>query len=123
MSTMEKILRLMADKKASDVYLSANSPALIKINGQAVPINSQVLPSDAPLNLLAEVVPPERIEELKELGELNMGLPLDGVGNFRISGFRQRGSYAAVIRYIPSEIPLLDSLNLQIGRASCRERV
>ena len=112
MSTMEKILRLMADKKASDVYLSANSPALIKINGQAVPINSQVLPSDAPLNLLAEVVPPERIEELKELGELNMGLPLDGVGNFRISGFRQRGSYAAVIRYIPSEIPLLDSLNL-----------
>ena len=112
MSTMEKILRLMADKKASDVYLSAHSPALIKINGQAIPINSQVLPADAPLNLLAEVVPPERIEELKELGELNMGLPIDGVGNFRISGFRQRGSYAAVIRYIPSEIPSLDSLNL-----------
>ena len=34
MSTMERILRLMADKKASDVYLSANAPALIKINGE-----------------------------------------------------------------------------------------
>ena len=102
----------MADKQASDVYLSANSPALIKINGQALPINSQILPPDAPLNLLSEIVPPERIEELKELGELNMGLPMAGVGNFRISGFRQRSTYAAVIRFIPAEIPALDSLNV-----------
>ncbi|MGH8805978.1 MAG: PilT/PilU family type 4a pilus ATPase, partial [Polaromonas sp.] len=112
MSTMERILRLMADKKASDVYLSAHSPALIKINGQAIPINAQILPPDAPRNLLAEVLPPERIEELEEMGELNMALPMAGVGNFRISGFRQRSTYAAVIRYIPSEIPPLDSLNV-----------
>ena len=63
MSTMERILRLMVDKKASDVYLSAHSPALIKINGQAIPINAQILPADAPRNLLAEVIgigePPE----------------------------------------------------------------
>ena len=112
MNTMERILRLMADKKASDVYLSAYSPALIKINGQALPINSQVLPADAILTLLSEVLPPERIEKLKELGELNMALPLAGVGNFRISGFRQRGSYAAVIRFIPNDIPPLHSLNV-----------
>ena len=112
MSTMERILRLMADKKASDVYLSAHSPALIKINGQALPINSQILPLEAPLNLLAEVLPPERIEELKEHGELNMALPIAGLGNFRISGFRQRSTYAAVIRFIPVEIPPLDSLNV-----------
>ena len=112
MSTMERILRLMADKKASDVYLSAHSPALIKINGQALPINSQVLPPDAPLNLLSEILPPEKIEELRELGELNMAIPMAGVGNFRISGFRQRGTYAAVIRYIPTDIPPLESLKL-----------
>ena len=112
MSTMARILQLMKDKKASDVYLSAHSPALIKINGQALPINSQVLPADAPLSLLAEVLPPERIEALRELGELNMALPMEGVGNFRISGFRQRGTYAAVIRYVPNEIPTLDSLNV-----------
>ncbi len=112
MGTMERILRLMADKKASDVYLSAHSPVLIKINGQALPINSQLLPPEAPLNLLAEVLPPERVEELKKFGELNMALPISGVGNFRISGFRQRGSYAAVIRFVPSEIPSLESLNV-----------
>ena len=112
MSTMEKILRLMVEKKASDVYLSAHSPALIKINGQAVPINSQILPADAPRNLLAEMLPPKRIEELEEIGELNMALAVDGLGNFRISGFRQRNTYAAVIRYIPDKIPALASLNL-----------
>ncbi len=112
MSTMDRILRLMADKKASDVYLSAHAPALIKINGQTLPINSQVLPSDAPLNLLAEVLPPERIDELKQLGELNMALTMAGAGNFRISGFRQRGSYAAVIRHVPAEIPPLESLRV-----------
>ena len=112
MGTMQRILRLMAEKKASDVYLSAHSPALIKINGQTAPINVQILPADAPRNLLAEVLPPLRIAELEEIGELNMALAVEGLGNFRISGFRQRNSYAAVIRYIPSLIPPLASLNV-----------
>ncbi|MDD3785230.1 MAG: PilT/PilU family type 4a pilus ATPase [Hydrogenophaga sp.] len=110
--TMERILRLMADKKASDIYLSAHAPAMIKINGQTIPINSQVLPPEAPRNLLAEIVPATRMEELVETGELNMGVPLEGVGNFRVSALRQRGSYAVVVRYIPSDVPLLESLNV-----------
>ena len=112
MSTMERILRLMAEKKASDVYLSANAPALIKINGECVPINNQILPFDAPRNLLAEVVPANRIEELEETGELNMGVPLNGVGRFRISAMRQRGSYAVVIRFVSQQVPEFDSLGL-----------
>ena len=112
MGTMERILRLMSEKKASDVYLSGHSPALIKINGQCVPINNQTLPVDAPRNLLAEVLAPDRIEELEELGELNMGFPMAGVGRFRVSAMRQRGSIAAVIRFVPNEIPALSTLSL-----------
>ncbi len=112
MSTMERILRLMSEKKASDVYLSANAPALIKINGECIPINNQVLPPDAPRNLLSEIVPAERIEELEETGELNMGVPLSGVGRFRISAMRQRGSYAVVVRFISQQVPDFESLNL-----------
>ncbi|WOP14302.1 PilT/PilU family type 4a pilus ATPase [Ottowia sp. SB7-C50] len=111
-STMERILHLMAEMKASDVYLSAHAPATIKINGQYMPLNPQVLPSDTVLNLLTEVVSPHRIEELKETGELNMAIPMYGVGNFRLSAMRQRGTYAAVIRFISPDIPELDSLNL-----------
>lgn len=112
MGTMERILRLMSEKKASDIYLSANAPALIKINGECVPINQQILPPDAPRNLLSEVIPAGRIEELEATGELNMGLPMSGVGRFRISAMRQSGSYAAVIRFISPQVPAFDSLGL-----------
>jgi twitching motility protein PilU len=112
MGTMERILRLMADKRASDVYLSAHSPALIRINGLCVPVNSQVLPPDAPLNLLSEILPPDRIEELQELNELNMAWSMPGVGRFRISAMRQRGSIATVIRFIANDIPALATLSL-----------
>jgi twitching motility protein PilU len=110
--TMERILRLMAEKKASDVYLSANSPALIKINGQCVPINNQSLPFDAPRNLLAEILPADRMAELDAEGELNMGVPIPGLGRFRLSAMRQRGSIAAVFRFIAVDVPSLEELFL-----------
>ncbi len=108
--TMERILRLMSEKKASDVYLSGHSPVLIRINGVCVPVNSQELPNDGPRQLLAEILPPERIRELEETSELNMAFGLAGIGRFRISAMRQRGSLAAVIRFISVEIPSLASL-------------
>ncbi len=112
MGTMVRILRLMPEKHASDIYLSANAPATIRINGECIPINSQILPPDAPLTLLAEVVPPERIEELKQTLELNMALSLPGVGRFRISAMVQRSTVAVVIRLINNEIPPLANLGL-----------
>jgi len=77
-----------------------------------VPINSQILPPDAPLNLLSEILPPKQIEELQELNELNVAWSMPGVGRFRISGMRQRGSFAAVIRFIINEVPTMASLSL-----------
>jgi twitching motility protein PilU len=112
MNMMEGILRLMAERKASDIYLSAHSPVLIRLNGTCVPINAQVLPAAAPLALLAEVVPEARIQELERTGELNMAVMLEGAGNYRISAMRQRGSYAVVVRHIASTIPSFADLNL-----------
>ncbi len=117
MGTMERILKLMSEKKASDVYLSAHSPALIRINGQCLPINNQLLPPDAPKALLAEVLPASRMEELETTGELNMAHAIPGVGNFRVSAMRQRGTYAAVIRYITTDIPALASLSVPMALA------
>ena len=110
--TMERILRLMAEKKASDVYLSAHSPALIRINGVCVPINKQVLPAEAPHNLLTEVIPEERMAELDAYNELNMGFSIPNVGRYRLSAMRQRGTIAAVIRYVSGVIPSLSTLHL-----------
>jgi twitching motility protein PilU len=111
-TNMERVLKLMSDKGASDVYLSANSPILIKINGQMLQLSDQALTHNQPRQLLAELLTPTQIEELEETGELNMGVGLAGVGSFRLSAFKQRGSLAAVFRCIPFQIPTLESLNV-----------
>jgi twitching motility protein PilU len=111
-TNMERVLKLMSDKGASDVYLSANSPILIKINGQMLQLSDQALTHNQPRQLLAELLTPTQIEELEETGELNMGVGLAGVGSFRLSAFKQRGSLAAVFRCIPFQIPTLESLHV-----------
>ncbi|MBU6441195.1 MAG: PilT/PilU family type 4a pilus ATPase [Betaproteobacteria bacterium] len=112
MSTMERLLQLMAEKKASDLYVSANAPIQIRINGQSVPINRQVISAQDPAKLLGEIVDEPRMRELHERGELNLAIAREGLGSFRVSAFLQRGSVAVVVRYIPGEIPALDTLNL-----------
>ena len=109
---MERVLRLMSEKAASDVYLSSNSPILIKISGQILQLSDQPLTHAQPRQLLAELLTPSQLEELDDTGELNVGIGLAGVGSFRLSAFKQRGSIAAVFRCIPFQIPTLESLNV-----------
>ena len=112
MSTMERLLHLMAEKRASDLYISANAPIQIRINGRSVPINRQVISAEDPARLLAEVVDAARMSELHERGELNMAIARPGVGSFRVSAFLQRGTVAVVVRFIAGDIPALDTLGL-----------
>jgi twitching motility protein PilU len=109
---MERVLRLMSEKGASDVYLSANAPVLIKINGQLLQLSDQPLSHSQPRQLLAELLTPTQLEELDDTGELNIGIGITGVGSFRLSAFKQRGTAAAVFRCIPFQIPSLESLNV-----------
>jgi twitching motility protein PilU len=109
---MERVLRLMSEKGASDVYLSASSPILIKINGQLLQLSDQPLMHTQPRQLLAELLTPSQLEELDDTGELNVGIGIPGVGSFRLSAFKQRGTIAAVFRCIPFVIPTLESLNV-----------
>lgn len=109
---LERVLRLMAEKKASDVFLSARTPILIKIHGQIMQLTDQILTPSQPRQLLSEMISSTQMEELDETGELNLGITIPGVAIFRLSAFKQRGSVAAVFRYIPSDIPALDSLNV-----------
>ena len=109
---MERVLRLMSERSASDVYLSANMPILIKIHGQVLQLSDQVLTPQQPKALLNELLTPRQMEELEDTGELNMAIGLEKVGSFRLSAFKQRGTVAAVFRHIPHNIPSLESLNV-----------
>jgi twitching motility protein PilU len=112
MSAMKRLFQVMADKKASDIFLSVGSPINIKINGVAVPVNQTIMTADTVRQLLNEVLTERQIKEYDDEMELNTAYNLEGVGTFRISAFRQKGSPAVVVRYIPGSIPPLDSLGL-----------
>jgi twitching motility protein PilU len=109
---LERLFHLMSEKNASDLYLSVGSPITIKINGVCVPINQERLAPQAIVGLLAERLTDAQFRELEDTRELNLGLPVQNVGSFRLSAFLQRGSVSAVIRYIPHEVPRLEDLLL-----------
>ena len=112
MSAMKRLFQLMSDKKASDIFLSVGSPINIKINGVAMPVNQTVLNAEAVKTLLYEVLNEKQIREYEEEMELNTAVALEGVGAFRISAFRQKGTPAVVVRYIPGSVPVFDTLGL-----------
>ena len=109
---MERLLALMAEKKASDLFIAAGTPVQIKINGTTVPINQQRLEPPAIESLLREMLTDKQGAQFDHEGELNIGYGLRNVGSFRFSLFRQRGTVAAVVRYIPGDVPQFESLHL-----------
>ena len=112
MSAMTRLFQLMADKKASDIFLSVSSPINIKINGVSMPINQQIMDANTVKGLLYEVIDERQRKEYEDTLELNTAFTLDRVGTFRISAFRQKGFPAVVVRYIPGTIPPFDTLGL-----------
>jgi twitching motility protein PilU len=109
---MKRLLELMAEKKASDIFISVGTPIAIKINGVAMPINQQVVKPDTVRALMTEILSERQLREFEENFELNTSYPITGLGSFRISAFMQRTTPAIVVRYIPGEIPAFDSLGL-----------
>ncbi len=109
---MDRLFNLMKEKEASDLFLAVNAPIQIKVAGQMIPINQQKMDNSSILGLLAEVVSSDKLTDLDRDNELNMGIPVAGIGSFRLSAFRQRGSISAVLRYIPYQIPPLESLHV-----------
>jgi twitching motility protein PilU len=112
MSAMKRLFQVMADKKASDIFISVGAPINIKINGVAVPVNQAIMTTDTVRQLLYEILTERQIKEYEDEMELNTAVALEGLGSFRISAFRQKGAPAVVVRYIPNLIPPLDTLGL-----------
>ncbi|MFA4969265.1 MAG: PilT/PilU family type 4a pilus ATPase [Sulfuritalea sp.] len=112
MGTMQRLFQLMSEKKASDLFLSVGSPIHIKINGNSMPINQTVMDAATIMSLFGEILTEKQMNEFLEELEFNGAYNMPGTGNFRLSCFRQKGSPALVVRYIPSDIPDFETLSL-----------
>ncbi|GHD59950.1 PilT/PilU family type 4a pilus ATPase [Jeongeupia chitinilytica] len=104
--------KLMAERSASDLFLSADSPIVIKINGQCNPANSQVLGAEHVKQLVYQLMSPEQIARFESDWELNFRLTLPQLGNFRINVFRTRGAVAMVARFIRPRAQSIAELGL-----------
>ncbi|QEL64809.1 twitching mobility protein [Oryzomicrobium terrae] len=109
---LDKLFQLMAEKQASDVYISAGAPIHIKIQGNTVPVNQQTMDPATIERIAAELMSADQARSFAQNHEMNLSIGIPGVGNFRINLFRQRGSISVVIRYIQGNIPPLDQLGL-----------
>jgi twitching motility protein PilU len=106
------LLKLAADKLASDLFFSVGAPVNVKIDGNAVPVNSQILSADIIKRIAYEMMSSRQIIEFEANMEMNFSYREEGLGNFRVNIFRQRGDIAIVIRYIRGKISEMDKLHL-----------
>lgn len=106
------LLGLMAEHKASDVFLSAGAPPAIKINGETHYLEQPPLGA-AQVHDLAYSVMNDRQQKAFEASlEMNLAIGLPDVGRFRVNIYRQRGTVAMAIRFITMQVPPLSLLNL-----------
>ncbi|MBU2831690.1 MAG: PilT/PilU family type 4a pilus ATPase [Acidithiobacillus ferriphilus] len=112
MSVLDDLLVLMVEKNGSDLYLTVGSPPVMKIDGKAVSLGTEMLKPSQVLNLAKEILGMERLQEFQREKEINMAISAPGIGRFRVNGFFQRGELSFVLRAIKTQIPSLEQLRL-----------
>jgi twitching motility protein PilU len=109
---IRSLLEEMTRQGASDLYLTAESPPVLRVEGVASPLPLPRL-SPADTEALANSLMTERQKAgFEEKMEMNLAVASDRLGRFRINVFRQRGCVGVVVRQIKTKIPTLDELGL-----------
>ena len=109
---LDPYFKLMAEKQASDIFITCGAPINIKINGVVTPITTQRMDTETVRRIAYELMSKEQAREFENELEMNLS-HLDGAyGNYRINIFRQRGTISLVIRYVRSNVPAFAALKL-----------
>ncbi|MDK2125382.1 PilT/PilU family type 4a pilus ATPase [Parachitinimonas caeni] len=104
--------KLMAERQATDLFVTAGAPVQVKIQGVIHPVNKQVLSPDHVKQLAYELMNDEQISDFERDWEMNFRQGVEGLGSFRVNVFKQRGSVAMVIRYVKATSPGIEELRL-----------
>src|SRR5206468_12728958 len=90
------LFKLMVEKNASDLFFTSNAPIKIKIEGQILPVNRQVLSPDTVRQTALALMSPEQREHFQREWELDFAISEPGLGRVRVNVFMQRGCPAMV---------------------------
>ncbi|MFO1342528.1 MAG: PilT/PilU family type 4a pilus ATPase [Burkholderiales bacterium] len=109
---LTRLLQLMSEREASDLFISAGAPIHLKINNDTLPVSTQIIDAATAKKIAYEVMNEEEIARFERDWEMNLSHIEPEFGNFRVNILKQRGSVSMVVRYIRSNIPSFASLNL-----------
>ncbi len=105
-------LKLMAEKGASDMFLTTGAPVNIKVEGKLYPLGNTGLPGGMVKKIAYSLMDEGQVPQFERDLELNMAIAVKDAGRFRVNVFKQRGEVGMVIRAIKSEIPNIEALKL-----------
>ncbi len=109
---LDRLFKLMAEKQASDLFISCGAPINLKVNGVVQPVSTQPMDMDTVRRIAYELMNKEQAREFENTMEMNLSHLDRSVGNFRVNIFRQRGTISLVIRYVRSNVPPFEQLRL-----------
>ena len=106
------LLRLMLSKRASDLFITADFPPAIKVDGKMTPVSNQKLTPQHTKELARAIMNDKQSTEFEATKECNFAISPADIGRFRVSAFIQQGRIGMVLRTITTEIPNFDDLGL-----------
>ena len=106
------LLKLMVQRNGSDLFITADFPPAIKIDGKVTKVSSQPLSSNHTLMLTRSIMSDRQVAEFEKTKECNFAISPAGIGRFRVNAFVQQGSVGLVLRTIPLTLPTIDSLGV-----------
>lgn len=112
MFILNDLLNLVVDNEASDLHITVGTPPVIRVDGDLIPTDLDVLTPMDTRSLVYNMLTAEQQKEFEEHNELDISYSVHGFGRFRVNVYRQRGCIGAAFRVIPSKIPNLEELRL-----------
>ena len=106
------LLKLLITRNGSDLFLTAEFPPAVKVDGRITKVSPQPLTPQHTLVLARAIMNDKQAAEFERTKECNFAIAPTGIGRFRVNAFMQQGSVGLVMRTIPQNIPTIDSLGL-----------
>ena len=112
MFTVEQLLAIAKEKKASDVHVTVGLPPRVRINGELVDLDYPKLSPEDCEKLILDIMDDRQQNMFKDRGELDFSFSVSNIGRYRVNVFRQRGSVACAMRIVGTKIPTPESLGV-----------
>ncbi|WP_126452582.1 PilT/PilU family type 4a pilus ATPase [Sulfuriflexus mobilis] len=108
----DSLLKLMVQKNASDLFITAGMAPSLKVNGKITPVTKNTLTPGQAMEVVEGIMSEAQKKEFHDTHECNFAISASGIGRFRVSAFIQRNHAGMVLRKIETKIPSLEELRL-----------